>query len=340
MFAFLNKKKLPTFLIRIFRFEFWPSYIIYFPVSFYWAYLALRSGSLTFFTAVNPGFKKVGFLRESKIDTLKNIPPKYLPKTVFVSELDGLHDVRKYLKQKKIFFPLICKPNIGERGLHVEIIKNYDTLNKYILKHKEDFIIQEYIPFEIELGVFFYQFPDKSQSDISSIVEKEFLHIIGNGESSIQKLMEETARGKMQKKRLIDTYKNKLHRIPKNGEKVVLEPIGNHCRGTTFLDAKHLYDPRLLDVFSEIATKIDGFYFGRFDIRAKSIEDLYKGENFKILEINGIWSEPAHIYDPNYSLWKAYKEILRHHKIMYTISKINHQNNIPFMSLKEALTYH
>lgn len=340
MYAFLNKIKFPVLVVRIFRFEFWPTYVMYFPVFFYWAYLALRSRSLTFFTAVNPGFKKVGFLRESKIDTLKDIDSKYLPKTAFVSELDGLQDVRKYLKQKKIFFPFICKPNVGERGLNVEIIRNYDALNNYLLSHEEDFIIQEYIPYEIELGIFFYTFPDESGSGISSIVQKEFLHIVGDGLLSIQELIGQTTRAKMQEKRLTTYYKKDLNRIPKAGEKVILEPIGNHCRGTTFLNAEHLNDPRLLHVISKIANKIEGFYFGRFDIRAKSIEDLYNGTDFKILEVNGIWSEPAHIYDPNYNLWNAYKEIYRHHKIMFNISKINHRNNVPYMSIKDALTYH
>lgn len=340
MFAFLNRITTPTLFARIFRFEYWPTYIIYFPIVFYWTYLALRARSLTFFTAVNPGFKKVGFLRESKIDILNDIPKKYLPKTAFVSKADGLQDVRKYLKQKKISFPFICKPNAGERGLYVEIIKNYDSLNDYLLKYEDDFLIQEYIPYEIELGVFFYQLPDQSESGISSIVKKEFLHVIGDGTSTIADLMHRTSRAKMQQKRIAATYKNKLDRIPQLGEKVVLEPIGNHCRGTTFLDANDLNDPRLLNTFSKIARNIDGFYFGRFDIRTASIAELYEGKAFKILEVNGIWSEPAHIYDPNYSLWKAYKEILKHHKIMYRISKINHRNNIPYMSLKDALTYH
>ena len=317
MFAFLNNMKPPILFIRIFRFEYWPTYIIYFPVVFYWTYLALRSRSLTFFTAVNPGFKKVGFLRESKIDILKKIPKKYLPKTAFVSKADGLNDVRKYLKQQKITFPFICKPNIGERGLHVEIIKNYDNLNNYLLAHEEDFLIQEYIPYEIELGIFFYQLPDRTELGISSIVEKEFLHVIGDGKSTIETLMQHTRRAKMQKKRMANIFKNKLDYIPKNGEKFVLEPIGNHCRGTMFLDANHLNDPRLLDTFSNIAKNIDGFNFGRFDIRTSSINDLYEGKAFKM---GMVFPVSTHNYEIRN--WLAAAGI---HPGMYTANNIQGQ---------------
>ena len=55
----------------------------------------------------------------------------------------------------------------------------------------------------------------------------------------------------------------------------------------------------------------------------KSVEDLYKGENIRIMELNGASSEPGHIYDPSLSLFKAYKDLLNHWKRLADISNEN-----------------
>ena len=71
--------------------------------------------------------------------------------------------------------------------------------------------------------------------------------------------------------------------------------------------------------FDAILNKIQGFYYGRLDIRYDNFEDLEAGKNFKIIEINGAKSEPTHIYDPKHSLWYAQKEIFRHQKLFYQL---------------------
>ena len=113
--------------------------------------------------------------------------------------------------------------------------------------------------------------------------------------------------------------------------------IGNHCRGTTFFSGNHLINEHLISVFDKIALNIDGFYFGRFDIRCESVEELYQGENFKILELNGAGSEPSHIYHPGFPLSSAYSVIFHHLSVLYRISKMNKQRGIPYMSFREGM---
>jgi hypothetical protein len=83
--------------------------------------------------------------------------------------------------------------------------------------------------------------------------------------------------------------------------------------------------------------QIDGFYYGRLDIKFNSWEELREGRNFSIIELNGAGSEPTHMYDPRHSIFFAWKEIIRHWKILARISRANHQNGIPYMSTKEGL---
>ena len=85
----------------------------------------------------------------------------------------------------------------------------------------------------------------------------------------------------------------------------------------------YLINEKLNEVFDKICIPINGFYYGRFDLKVKGIEDLYRGENIRIMELNGASSEPGHIYDPSLTLFKAYKDLLSHWKRLADISKGN-----------------
>jgi hypothetical protein len=65
---------------------------------------------------------------------------------------------------------------------------------------------------------------------------------------------------------------------------------------------------------------------------------LYVGKNIKILELNGVTSEPAHIYDPSYSLWKAYSETARNMKMMFRVSRANIKKGVKVTPFFEMVT--
>ena len=114
-------------------------------------------------------------------------------------------------------------------------------------------------------------------------------------------------------------------------------PIGNHSRGTKFLDANHLITSDLTRVFDRISQSIDGFYFGRFDLRCSTVADLYAGRNIKILELNGAGAEPAHIYQPGASIQAAYQALFHHWRVLYDISLENHRRGVAYMTLREVI---
>jgi hypothetical protein len=87
-----------------------------------------------------------------------------------------------------------------------------------------------------------------------------------------------------------------------------------------------------LKIFDEISLGAQ-FYYGRYDIKCQSIEDLKKGKNFTILEFNGSGAEPNHVYHAGYSLFDAYGVFLRHWKVLYEISRYNKQHGVPYWPL-------
>ncbi len=310
-------------LIKITRFEFWPYWIFYIPIVPYFIYLMIKARSATFFTNVNPGIYLSGIVGESKKEILKHIPNQYKAKSIYIEKNKWDDEAIVHKVREQFNYPIILKPNIGERGNGVEKVYNEPQLLKLIQNFEGDFIIQEFIDYKHEFGLMYYRIPGTDEYTISSIVEKGFLSVKGDGKHSIKELLSQNYRAVFVWKYLEDHLSNTWDRIPENGEEIFPQPIGNHCKGTTFINANKYISKAVTDRFHSIAKEFHGFYYGRFDVKVKDPKDLETGDHLKIMELNGITSEPAHIYDPKMSLWNAYKSIVHHFGVVYRISKAN-----------------
>lgn len=336
--SLLERLKLHPNVIKWSSWEYWPVKLTYIPVVIMWAIQALRSKRIAFFTNVNPSIPTSGLFGESKINIMKHIPEEYLPESIFTGRNAVLEDVLEEMKDRGIVFPCVAKPDIGERGLLVEVIENEEQLAAYLLRTKMDTIVQTYVDYPLELSVLCYQVPGTDEAGITSVCEKEFLHVTGDGESTLEELISRYPRAVLQQERLATQNKGKMTEVIPTGKVIQLEPIGNHCRGTKFLNANHYIDSELETTMLSILKQMDGFYYGRFDLRAKSIESLKSGQDFYILEFNGVASEPAHIYSPAYPVVKAYRDLWHHAGIMRRISDQLTRSGIVPMKVRDILS--
>ncbi len=273
---------------------------------------------------------------ESKKEIYDLIPYEYYPKTILVHPKEKLDTILQRIDTENIQFPLIAKPDIGLRGTAVKKILNTEELKNYLKKAKFDILLQDLIPYQKEIGLFYVKLPNK-EGKITGIVSKEFMILKGNGKNTIRELLHQDKRYLLQLETLEAEYKEKLNYVLKKEETINLVPYGNHCRGTKFVDASHEITPEMTASFNIICSQIEGFHFGRMDIMYQSYEDLAQGKNFQIVEINGAISEPTHMYDPKHSLWFGWKELTRHFHYMYLISKNNHKNGAKYLSFKEGV---
>jgi len=324
------------FMIRLRSWEYWPFALVYLPIFFYWIWLSLKARSLFFFSAANPSIESGGMLGESKADILDQIGAEYKPTTLFVPVSSHIDKVFHDVKTLGLRPPLIAKPNVGERGWRVEKINRWEDLVNYVQSHIGDFILQEYVDEPLELGVFYYRMPGQQQGVVSSIVQKEFLSIQGDGRSTMEELIHQNERAILQVPALTEKYGSMLHDVLPAGKTMTLVHIGNHSKGTKFLNANHLITPELTRLFDHISQSIDGFYYGRYDLRCRSVADLYAGRHIRILELNGAGAEPAHIYQPGFSLWEAYRVLFHHWHMLYEISLENHRRGVAYMTFPEA----
>jgi hypothetical protein len=328
---------LKLFFHKITHWEYWPFQIVYIPIYFLWSYYSIKAKSIFFFNASNPTIKNGGFMMESKKEIYNLIPQQYYPKTELIKEGTTLEDVLSVIEAAKIKYPLIAKPDIGLRGSGVKKINTVQDLKEYAEKANFDYVVQDLIPYENEVGIFYVRYPHEKVGRITGIVSKEFLIITGNGFSTVEELIKENPRYELQLKVLKQEYGKKLLDILPKEEKLNLVPYGNHARGAKFIDGSHWITPKLTQTINEMCLQIPGFYFGRLDVMYNTIEELEQGIHFLVVELNGAASEPTHIYDPKHSLFFAWKELARHITYMYEISVANHKNGAPYLLHKDGM---
>ena len=312
-----------NFWYRLWRWEFWPVKLIYTPVSLYGVWLALRSRATVYFSAVNPGIPYGGLFADSKYFVFQGMPRHLYPQTLLVQPDTSVEALQTQVSTAKIGYPLIAKPDLGERGRGVAIVRSPEQLNTYLKEAHHPFLVQEYIDYPVEVGIFYYRFPNQEKGRVSSIVVKEMLEVTGNGTSTVEELMQANPRRRLYIQTLNKELAPYWQSVPEKGERLLLNPIGNHCKGTTFKDGHLQITEALRQQMDVICSQIPGFFYGRLDIRCASMQDLEAGKNFSIIEVNGAKAEPAHIYEPGYSLWKAYKVLFHHHTVMYRIARDN-----------------
>ena len=330
-------KQFKLFIHKLTNWEYWPFDVVYLPMYFVWFYYAAKARSFFFFNAANPRIKNAGFLMESKKEIYDIIPSQFIPKTLFFKLGADVNAMLLAVTASGISFPCIAKPDIGGKGRGVEKIYVLQDIATYAAKIKMDFLVQEFIPYPEEVGIFYCRMPDETDGFISGIVAKEFLIVKGDGTSTLTNLIEKDPRYHFQLSALQKIYGDGLNEVLQKDEMKNLVPYGNHARGAKFIDVSQWADEAFTKTFDNIFKQIPEFYFGRLDIMYSNVDDLKAGKNFSIVELNGAGSEPTHIYDPKHSIFFAWGEIARHFKLLYAISIKNHKKGFRYLTVKEGM---
>ncbi|WP_283423130.1 ATP-grasp domain-containing protein [Chryseobacterium profundimaris] len=322
---------------RFTRWEFWPMWAVYFPCIFYYFWISLKSRSFGFFKAVNPAIVHGGMTLEDKNFVNHLLPQNYRARSFLVKSETKPQEIENIIRENKLEYPVILKPNNGCRGRNVELIRNRETLKKYLENSgNEDLLLEEYVNYPNEIGVFYVRFPNQRKGFISGIVEKKGITVTGNGRQTLGELIQYNLRYHSFYPKVFHDGEYNINCIPGENEQILISSIGNHARGATFYDVSDKISAKLTDVFNEICFSVNGFYYGRFDVKFNSWEELENGENFRIIELNGAASEPTFIYDPAHSYFFAVKEITKHWNFMYTIAKLNKKKGHHFTSNEEC----
>ena len=339
IFVFTCLKKL---IHKIFHWEAWPFRLLYAPLTPLWLGYMLRSGAVWFFTPSNPKITFGGLEGEPKKEMYDLLPMHLYPKTIYILTGENIESLLKRIDAAGFKFPFVVKPEVGWQGVLFRKIDKAEELEHYHSNMVMQYMVQELVHYPMEVSVFYIRHPKNKKGTITGFLHKVPLQVTGDGRHSLEELVLKHPKGKNRMGELHSKHKETWHSIIPEGEKYMLSYAANHNRGAYFIDLKEHIDETLLNLFDQLSTDDNGFYYGRYDIMCNSVEDLKAGKNFTILEYNGCGAEPNHFYDTGYSLMGAYREILKHWKALYTISKYNSKNGIkpwPFLKGWRFLQY-
>lgn len=263
-----------------------------------------------------------GFGKTTKFDLLSRLSREFCPVTLCIPAQTHLQDIEEQMTAAGLGYPIIAKPDVGERGRDVVLLNERDDLDEYCKAHTSRFLLQEMVSFPVELGILYCRLPNSKTGCISSMGIKEFRRVRGDGKSQLKDLaLRAVGPGP-----IFDEIRRfnagAWNSVPPDGLQCELLQVGHRNRGVTFRDARSLITPEIERLFDRITAPLDGFHFGRFDVKTPSLEALSKGI-LKILEVNGTDSLPIHIFDPAISTLNCYRDLYSHWRRISEISSEN-----------------
>ncbi len=335
-----GRQRLVAAVSRLWRWEFWPMWLFYAPVAMWLAWLTVRHRGLGAISAANPGMPDGGIVGESKQAILARLPAEWTIPSFVVEP--GVADDRVWqflgvITSRQWTFPLVFKPDVGQRGVGVRILRTLEEARCYLAHETTRVLVQPYHRGPCEAGVFYYRLPGQSRGRILSITDKHFPSVVGDSHSTLEDLIWADSRLRMQAATFLARHAASRDRIVDAGERLPLAIAGNHAQGTLFRDGAHLMTPALEARIDEIAWSYDGFCVGRFDIRYGDVEGFKAGEDLAIVELNGATAECTNIYDPDGSLLAAYRQLFRQWSLVFAIGAANRERGAPPSSIRRIL---
>lgn len=274
-------------------------WLAYLPLAPYLTYLMVRHRSLTLFTAANPGIAAGGAVGESKSTILASLQrihgavAEYCVVRPDRKRRTRVRAVLRWMKHAGFVFPVVMKPDVGERGWAVALVHTQRDVERYFECVKQSVIVQRYVE-GVEAAIFYCRYPDSKRGHIISIAELHYRQATSAG---------------------LHTQKSKRARSSSIA-------FGLGCHHARFTDARQWHTRALARSIDALARAVPGFYFGRFDVRAPSHEALSRGD-FLVIELNGALAEAVHIYDPKVSLVDACATLFSQWRIAFEIGAAN-----------------
>ncbi len=338
----LDRRRLGTRFVRWTRWEFWPMWLFYPPVALYYLWLALKYRGAMLPTAANPGIFSGGMVGESKMKTLQDLMHSSGEFTAEAELLAGdspkgrLISLRAICERRNISYPFILKPDLGQRGAGIKLIRNEAQAVAYLQETQAQLMVQRFAAGPHEVGIFYYRFPGETHGRIFAITEKVFPFVTGDGKATVAELIWRDDRARFMAETYLQRAGSRQHHVLAAGETQPLGLAGNHAQGCIFRDGMRLNTPALEQRIDEISKKVSGFYIGRYDIRFGSEADLRQGTHFQIIELNGAAAEATSIYDARNTLWSAYRTLFRQWDLVFAIGAANRRRGCAPMTMRDG----
>lgn len=238
------------------------------------------------FLDANPQLELGGLPIASKGSRYGTEPP-YLPSLTVDRDIDR-STIEAFVDEHAS--PFVLKPLFGSRGRGIRTASSVDEIVPAV--QEEPMVLQPYVDAPKEYGINVMRVG--SRLKIYGLTEVPVQAVWGDGERGLRVLAEE-AYGPEVAARVEDG-----DRVPSDGQHVPIQVAAEPGTGRSCRDVTDQVTPALRLSLEDAADQI-GLRFGRFDVKARSLEALQAGE-FYVLEANGSPSLDLTLYDDRYSL--------------------------------------
>jgi hypothetical protein len=315
------------------KWETWPWPFFQFPMGVVWLWYTLRSRHPWFFSSANPGLEFGGFEGEGKEEMYAQMPANLCPRTLFIEKNTPPESLLARMIAAGLQFPVAAKPDVGMKGLLVRKIENLTALENYLRYCPARFLIQEWSDLPLEVSLFYYRYPDQPKGRITGLIAKELPVVVGDGRHTLDYLIRACTKVRPYLQEMLNKHRDSLDQIPASGVLFLLSYTANRQRGTTLCSLETEIDEVMLAVFDAISHGSRGIFWGRYDIKCSTLDDLRRGTGFHILEFNGAGAAPNHIYHNQRTFAQAWRTVSGHWRVLFEISRYNHRHGYPYWSV-------
>lgn len=315
------------------RHEFWPQFILKIPTLVHFWAQALMHRSFTLFTLANRGLgDDGGHPAGSKFEHYTNFfAEKENPlvaavsvKTLLVPAADPL-DLRlenalKLMRDNEVAFPCIIKPDIGDGGVGVLILRSREHLRNWLEVNPDDAVLQELVGGN-EYEVVWARRPGRSRGHIQAVVQKDFVNVRGDGERKLEELIWADDTSVSNGKLFSRLNFKAAARVLAPGETYALAPIGSRSRGANYHRRPDLRSGEFSALIDRLADACGDVHFLVLDIRAASDEALLAGRALKITGVKGAGATAGMIFDGYVRMGAAYSRAFRQVNFCFSVGK-------------------
>ena len=297
-----------------------PRWAFYIPVGIAILGLLIRHRSLNAPLCADYGLKNGGLFPRSKAEFFalfdKDTPllPKQASLDASLPADPALARYTDFMEGLPKTARTVLKPDDGIQGMAVHMIgdaEDFARCWKETSAAPGAWLLQEFVG-GFEAGAFYVREDPARPGRIVSLTYKRGFAVTGDGEATVGRLIERADADGETMRRVAKYNRDRLAEVPGKGVELDLMPVRNHHLGATFQDISAFITPELDRALAPHLDAIEGYHYGRLDLRAPDFAALRAGKGIKILEANALYSEPVHAYDPRYGFGEALSIFIQH----------------------------
>src|SRR5204863_9103833 len=133
------------------------------------------------------------------------------------ARLRSFDEIRARLKLE---YPLVLKPDLGQRGDGIKLIRSVEQAEAYFRQTSAPLVAQRYAAGPLEAGIFYYRFPHEARGHIFAITEKLFPILIGDGKSTVRELIWSDPRARFMTDKYLQRFTERQGEVLAVGEEL------------------------------------------------------------------------------------------------------------------------